>query len=308
MSTAQELAAYAPDAPTLLTLGVFDGVHEGHLSLLRILKQEAAERGLIPGVITFSPHPAAVVRPEHAPPLLTSVEERLELLRAAGVPLVVLLTFTQELSRLNPEEFVRLLTSYLRMQGMILGPDFSLGRDRAGTVAALEALGVRLGFTVEGAPPHTIAGEVVSSTAIRAALERGDVETAARMLGRRFSLTGSITSTSRRGASLGFPTANLEVPQGRALPRNGVYATIATIPNGRFGSVTNIGRRPTFGPAEHVVETHILDFSGHIYGAMLTVTFIARLRDEVTFPDSESLIAQIRRDVALARGILGEHR
>ncbi|MBN1152631.1 MAG: bifunctional riboflavin kinase/FAD synthetase [Dehalococcoidia bacterium] len=308
MSTAQELAAYAPGAPTLLTLGVFDGMHQGHLSLIRTLKQQAAERGLLPGVITFAPHPAEVVHPGKQLPLLISVAERLDLIHAAGIPLVVLLTFTPQLSQRSPEEFVRLLTRHLRMKGLILGPDFRLGRDRTGTIVMLQDLGARLGFTVESIPPYTICGHVVSSTAIRAALERGDVEKAALMLGRHFSLTGPVTTTSRRGTSLGFPTANLDIPSGRALPRNGVYATIATIPNGRFEAVTNIGHRPTFGNAERVVESHILDFTGHIYGATLTVTFIARLRDEVAFPDSESLKAQIRRDVDAARSILKEHR
>jgi len=307
MSSAQELAGYTPDSPTLLTLGVFDGVHKGHLSLIDTLKRQAAERHLLPGVVTFSPHPAEVLHPGEKLPLLTSVEERIGLIKAAGVPLVVPLTFTQELSRCGPEEFVALLVRYLRMSGLILGPDFSLGRDRAGTMTTLQTLGARLGFTVESVAPHTLDGQVVSSTAIRAALTRGDVEEAARMLGRPFSISGPVITTSRRGASLGFPTANLGVDPGRALPRNGVYATIAKIPDGQFGSVTNVGHRPTFGHTERVVETHILDFCGHIYGVTLTVEFIAKLRDEVAFHDPEALVAQIRRDVETSRCILREH-
>ena len=307
MSSAQELASYTPDSPTLLTLGVFDGVHKGHLSLVEILKRQARKRHLLPGVVTFSPHPAEVLHPGENLPLLTSVEERIELLKAAGVPLVVPLTFTHELSRCGPEEFVGLLVRYLRMSGLILGPDFSLGRDRAGTIATLQTLGASLGFTVESVAPYTLEGQVVSSTVIRTALTRGDVEEAARLLGRPFSLSGPVITTSRRGASLGFPTANLGVDPGRALPRNGVYATIAKIPDGQFGSVTNLGHRPTFGHTERVVETHILDFCGHIYGATLTVEFIAKLRDEVAFQDSEALVAQIRRDVESSRIILREH-
>jgi len=307
MGSAQELASYTPDSPTLLTLGVFDGVHKGHLSLIETLKRQATERHLLPGVVTFSPHPAEVLHPGENLPLLTSVEERIELLKAAGVPLVVPLTFTRELSRCGPEEFVGLLVRYLRMSGLILGPDFSLGRDRAGTIATLQTLGARLGFTVESVAPHTLDGQVVSSTVIRAALTRGDVEGAARMLGRPFSISGPVITTSRRGASLGFPTANLQVDTGRALPRNGVYATIAKIPDGQFGSVTNVGHRPTFGHTERVVETHILDFCGHIYGATLTVEFIAKLRDEVAFQDPDALVAQIRRDVEASRNILREY-
>jgi len=306
MNPAQELAQYAQDAPTLLTLGVFDGVHRGHLALIDTLKQRAGERGLLPGVVTFSPHPVEVLHPGATLPLLVSVEERLRLLKLAGVPLVILLTFTRELSRLGPEEFVRSLVDNVKMRGLVLGPDFSLGRDREGTVDALGTLGEHLGFTVEDIAAHTMDGRVVSSTAIRGALSRGDVTDAARMLGRPFSLSGPVVTTSRRGESLGFRTANLVTDTGRALPANGVYATIATIPNGQFGSVTNVGHRPTFGDTERIVETHILDFSGDLYGATLTVEFIARIRDEIAFQDPQALIAQIHRDVEAARGILGE--
>jgi riboflavin kinase / FMN adenylyltransferase len=307
MTPAEELARYAPGAATLLTLGVFDGVHMGHLSLIQTLRRQAASRGLIPGVVTFEPHPIEVLHPGERLPLLAGLEERIRLLQQAGVDLVAPLTFTPELSRMGPEEFVGLLRRHLDMEGLILGPDFSLGRDRAGTVATLEAVGARLGFSVAGIAAFMLDGRVVSSTAIRAALAEGGVVEAARMLGRWYSLSGPITTTSQRGTSLGFPTANLEVDSRRALPRNGVYATIATIPDGRFGSVTNIGHRPTFGPTERIVETHILDFRGRIYGAPLTIEFVARLRDEATFGTAEELIAQIHRDVESARGILGEY-
>ena len=307
MTSAQELARHTPDSPTLLTVGVFDGVHLGHLSLLKTLRQIAEERGLLPGVVTFSPHPAEVVRPGERLPLLTTIEERMKLITIAGVPLVVPLTFTMELSQYAPGDFVRLLMRHLRMAGLLLGPDFSLGRDRAGTIAALCALGSRLGFEVDSVAPHTLDGQIVSSTAIRSALARGDVETAASMLGRPFAMSGPVITTSKRGASLGFPTANLAPDPGRALPRNGVYATIATTPNGRFAAVTNIGHRPTFGHTERVVETHILDFCGHLYETTLSVEFIEKLRDEVPFQSQGELVAQIHRDVQAARRILGEH-
>jgi riboflavin kinase/FMN adenylyltransferase len=306
MSAAQELARHTPDSPTLLTLGVFDGVHRGHLELIETLKQRAGERRLLPGIVTFDPHPVEVLHPGERLPLLTSVEERVDLLKSAGVPLVVPLTFTLELSRNSPEEFVRLLTRYLRMAGLILGPDFSLGRDRAGTVQTLEEIGGRLGFTVEGVSPYTIDGQVVSSTAIRNALARGDVAEVARMLGRRFTLSGPVVTTSRRGASLGFPTANLRFDPGRALPRNGVYATIATLPYGQYGSVTNIGHRPTFGHTERVVETHLIGFRGDLYGATLNVGFVTRLRDEIAFENADALVAQMHHDVEAARNILGD--
>ena len=306
MSSSQELSAFTPDSQTLLTLGVFDGVHKGHLSLIETLKQRATARDLLPGIVTFSPHPAEVLHPGQPLPLLTSIDERVQLLKSAGVPLVVPLTFTRELSQLGPDEFVGLLIRHLRMSGLVLGPDFSLGKDRAGTIRTLETLGTRYGFSVEAVPAYMLDGQAVSSTAIRDALSRGDVYAAAQMLGRRFTMTGPIVTTSRRGTSLGFPTANLEVSAGRALPGNGVYATIARIPDGQFKSVTNIGHRPTFGHTERIVETHILDFYGQLYGAPLTIEFISRLRDEVTFADSEALVAQINRDVEAARCILGD--
>jgi riboflavin kinase/FMN adenylyltransferase len=308
MTSACELARYTPGATTLLTLGVFDGVHAGHLSLIRTLQQKAVERALLPGVVTFSPHPSEVIRPGETVPLLMNVEERVQFITDLGIPLVVPMTFTRELSSYTPERFVQLLVEHLRMVGLILGPDFSLGRDREGTLATLETLGTRLGFTVESVPPFTMDGVVVSSTAIRNALAAGDVMTARRMLGRPYSLSGPITTTSRRGASvLGVPTANLDPAPGRALPRNGVYATIARVPNGQFDSVTNIGHRPTFGHGKRVVETHILDFSGHLYGASMTIEFISRIRDEATFPDPGALANQIKRDVEAARRILREH-
>ena len=238
-------------------------------------------------------------------PLLASVEERLRLLHEAGVGLVVPLTFTQALSEYRPEQFVSLLAQYLKMSGLILGPDFSLGKDRAGTRRALEELGARMGFSVEEVAPFTIGGEVVSSTVIRQSLADGDIATTTRLLGRNFGVTGDVVSTSQRGADLGFPTANLNMDPGRALPRNGVYATIAHVRSGHYASVTNIGSRPTFGGAERVLETHILDFSEGIYGATLTVEFAARLRDEVAFQSPDELVGQIRQDIEAARRILG---
>ncbi len=304
MDTEQELAIHTPSGPTLLTVGVFDGVHRGHLALVETLTRRARERDLLGGIVTFAPHPQSVLRPSEETPLLASLEERVQLLHEAGVRLVVPLTFTRTLSEYHPEQFVGLLAQYLKMSGLILGPDFSLGKDRAGTIRTLEELGPRMGFDVEEVPPFTIDGEVVSSTAIRQALADGDIATTTRLLGRSYGVTGTVVSTSQRGANLGFPTANLDVDPGRALPRNGVYATIAYVRSSRYASVTNIGYRPTFGDTERILETHILDFSGSIYGTTLTVEFAARLRDEVAFQSPGQLVGQIRQDVEAARQIL----
>ncbi len=308
MSASYELARYRPESPTLLTLGVFDGVHRGHLYLIDTLRAHARTRGLLPGIVTFTPHPMEVLHPCLRLPLLTSLEERLQLLKEkAETALIAPLTFTRELSEYSPDEFVQVLLEHLNMAGLVLGPDFGMGKDRAGTVRTLERLGSDRGFSVEVVPPYRIGGEIVSSTAIREALSQGDLKKAACMLGRRFSVSGTVISTSRRGASLGYPTANLIIGPERALPRDGVYATIAHVPNGRFGAVTNIGYRPTFGLTERVVETHILDFDGHIYGTLLKIEFLAMIRGEITFRNPEALVAQIHLDVKAARQVLGEY-
>ncbi|MFW6103374.1 MAG: riboflavin biosynthesis protein RibF, partial [Chloroflexota bacterium] len=270
------------------------------------LIDEARERSLLPGVITFSPHPQTVFHPDRPVPLLSTVDERIELIRETGIDLVVLLTFTRDMSRYTSIDFVLLLSRYLHLQGLVLGPDASLGRDREGTVKRLKLAGKTMGFTVADIPFSTISGEVVSSTAIRNALAAGDLDRATRMLGRRYSLSGTIVTTSRRGRSMGFPTANLDVGQERALPANGVYATIASIHDTRHRAITNIGLRPTFGDTERIVETHILDFSGDIYGSTLQIEFAARIRDEKPFENPETLVAQIRRDIETAQRLLGD--
>lgn len=305
MTTEEQLAQYAPVSPTLLTVGVFDGVHRGHVSLIETLNREARERDLLSGVITFEPHPQAVLHPDEPLPLLSDVGERLELLRNAGVALVVPLTFTPEFSRHSPDEFVAMLATQLKMKGLVLGPDSGLGRDREGTATSLTRLGETLGFTVASVPPYTVEGQMVSSTAIRHALATGNIEHATLLLGRHYRLTGTVLSTSKRGASLGFPTANLPADPWRALPADGVYATIANVSERRFASVTNVGHRPTFGDTERIVETHILDFNGSLYDSVLSVDFVARLRDEVSFRNGDELIQQIGRDVEATRQIIG---
>ena len=262
----------------------------------------------MPGVITFTPHPETVFHPEEPVPLLSSVEERVELIRSTGIDLVVLLTFTREMSRFTSIDFVKLLRRHLKLRGLVLGPDASLGRDREGTVNRLRAAGETMGFTVADIPFETINGEVISSTAIRNALAAGNITRATSMLGRYYSISGPVISTSRRSSLLGFPfpTANLNAGPERALPANGVYATIAHTCGARHRAVTNVGHRPTFGDTEHIVETHILDFSGNIYGSTLKVEFVARIRDEKRFEDLDTLVAQIHQDIATAQRLVGD--
>jgi len=309
ISLAGELAAFALDRDTALTVGVFDGVHRGHRHLLAWLKDRAAARGLVSGVITLHPHPALVLNPRAPVVYLTSLEERVELLRAGGVDFVLPVTFTPEVARLSAREFVGLLIERLRMRFFLVGPDFALGRDRQGSADVLFQLGSEMGFEVESAGPLVEGGRVVSSSAVRDALTAGEVEAVGSLLGRPFSLHGPVVRGVERGKVMGFPTANIAVGPGMALPAFGVYATRAYVDVGGVArkSVTNIGRRPTFDNGERTVEVYIMDFDADIYGQELRVDVLKRLRGETRFSDPQELVEQIRRDVAAAREYLESH-
>jgi len=309
ISLAGELAAVALDRDTALTVGVFDGVHRGHRHLLAWLKDRAAARGLVSGVITLHPHPALVLNPRAPVVYLTSLEERVELLRAGGVDFVLPVTFTPEVARLSARDFVGLLIERLRMRFFLVGPDFALGRDRQGSADVLFQLGSEMGFEVESAGPLVEGGRVVSSSAVRDALTAGEVEAVGSLLGRPFSLHGPVVRGVERGKVMGFPTANIAVGPGMALPAFGVYATRAYVDVGGVArkSVTNIGRRPTFDNGERTVEVYIMDFDADIYGQELRVDVLKRLRGETRFSDPQELVEQIRRDVAAAREYLESH-
>ena len=296
-----ELAVAGLDKDTALTIGVFDGVHRGHLYLLDALRERAADRGLAVGVITLHPHPALVLDPRASIAYLTSLEERIRLLRESGVDFALPLTFTPEVARLTAAEFAAALRERLRMRFLLIGPDFALGRGRQGDATTLAEIGRQMGFEVEPLPPLTESGLVVSSSAIRAALEAGDIDTANDLLGRPFSLHGPVVRGVERGRIIGFPTANLAIGSGLALPPFGVYVTRAWVDGTGYASVTNIGRRPTFDNGERTVEVHIMDFDGDLYGKEVRVDVLKRLRGEVRFDSAEALSEQIRRDVAAAR-------
>jgi riboflavin kinase/FMN adenylyltransferase len=296
-----ELAVAGLDKDTALSIGVFDGVHRGHLSLLDTLRQRAAERGLAAGVITLHPHPALVLDPRAEIVYLTSLEERVRLLRESGVDFALPLTFRPEIARLSAAEFVGALQERLRMRFLLIGPDFALGRGRQGDGTALAEIGRQTGFEVERVPPLVENGIVVSSSAIRSALEADDIDSVNDLLGRPFSLHGPIVRGVERGHVLGFPTANVAMDSGLALPPFGVYVTRAWIEGQGHPSVTNIGRRPTFDNGERTVEVHIMDFDGDLYEKEMRVDVLKRLRGEVRFDSVEALSEQIRRDVADAR-------
>ena len=300
-----ELSAFTPERETLLTIGVFDGVHLGHRHLIKKLTQQAAEGNFLSGVVTFSSNPKAVLSPQTKMARLTTIEERIGLLRKLGVDLVVPLTFTAEVAALSAREFVLYLKRYLKMRGLVIGPNFALGRGREGNAAALQSLGQELGFTVEIVKPLMGEGSLVSSTAVRETLARGDMKTTTKLLGRYFSLSGPVVGGAERGHHiLGFPTANIQLDPEQALPEDGVYATLARVGDEVHQSVTNIGVKPTFGKGERTVEVHILGFSGDLYGQKLTIELVERLRAEMKFAGPEELSAQIKKDVEQAKTIL----
>jgi len=304
MSVEAELSELSPDKDTVLTIGVFDGVHLGHKHLLAKLVERARERRLLGGVVTFAPHPQKVLSPETKLPFLTDLEQRTALLKNEGVRAVIVLPFTRELAQLSAAQFIGLLKSYLRLKELVIGPDFTLGRNREGDVSTLRRLGEDMGFVVTVVPAVRINGEMVSSTAIREALAAGDLKRVRSLVGRPFSLHGKVVRGASRGAQLDFPTANLEIDPEQALPAEGVYATWAHVGNRVYESMTNIGRRPTFGGRRSAVEVYILGYQGDLYGRELKIDIIERLRGEKQFDTVEALKNQITEDIERGRVIL----
>lgn len=301
MEIEQELASINPQRETLLTIGVFDGVHAGHRYLLEKLQHRAAEKTLLSGVVTFIPHPQSVLHPHDQPPWLSDVEDRVRSIQELGINMVAVLTFTPRVAQLGAREFMSLVKKQLRMQGIMVGPDFTLGRGREGNINLLRTLGREMKFSVEALRPYTINGEVVSSTLIRQALAQGDMKRVKRLMGRHFYLRGKVITSDKRGRALGFPTANLDIKPQQALPGNGIYATIAQVDNKQFPSATNIGIRPTFGEGEKTVEAHLLNYKGDLYGKEVRLEFVQKLRDEQRFASAEELKAQIRKDIREAK-------
>ena len=297
------LVGDGPQSRSVVAVGVFDGVHLGHLRLLHELLEMTSRLPGVPTVVTFKNHPDQVLR-GNAPPLLVSVPHRLRLLRRAGVQRLVLLDFEPRLRQMTARQFAEyLLVRRLRCTGLLLGYDSALGKDREGTPQRFAELGKELGFEVRAGQPMTVDGRTVSSTAIRAAIAAGDLELARRLLGRRPSTFGVVQHGDGRGKGLGFPTANI-VPAAPALPPPGVYAVEAILDGRVFGGVANLGTRPTFGGGAatlETLETHLFDFDGDLYGRELEVAFVSHIRAEQKFADVEGLKAQIAHDAAVAR-------
>lgn len=304
MRVDQELPQQPTGTSTVLSIGVFDGVHRGHQGLLRTLKQRASDGGMLSGVITFKNHPRTVVAPDTAVTYITSVEERLNLLKLSGVDMVVPLTFDIDLSRLQAHEFTALLKDKLKMKSLVIGYNFAMGYKRQGTPERLTEIGHEQGFSVDIIDAITTDDERISSTVIRETLRAGDVSKASKLLGRHFSFDGQVIHGDSRGKTLGFPTANLAITKDRLVPGNGIYACWLTVDNKRYMAATNIGTRPTFGDNERIIETFILDFDEDIYGNSIKIEFIQRLRDEELFQTTQALIDQMNIDVSDTRKIL----
>ena len=311
MQVIEDFGRLQGDAETAASIGVYDGVHVGHQAVINDLLAESERLGVAPAVVTFDRHPALVLRPENAPKLLNSLDQKLELLEAAGVEYVYLIEFSPERAHTMAEEFVRqVFVERLRVRSVIVGEDFHFGRARLGNIDKLREYGQEMGFAV-----HAVKllhhdekwPEPVSSTAVRRALAGGDVRTAAAMLGRYHEIRGKVVLGDRRGMTIGFPTANIPVSMLMAWPADAVYAGWYTRPDGsRHMAAINIGRRPTFyeHAQQSLLEAHLLDFEGDLYGEEAKVEFVELLRSEHRFEGVDALVRQLRVDVALSREIL----
>lgn len=299
-----------PAERTVLTIGAYDGLHHGHQAVIAQVRALAEQRGARSAVVTFDRHPATVVRPESAPKLLTDHVQRLELLEATGVDAAVVLPFDADQAEESPQAFIeRVLVKCLNAEVVVVGDDFHFGRNREGNVALLREIGEVYGFEVEPVVLMSRSDgvdEPVSSTAIRRALAGGNVSLASQMLGRSFEARGVVVQGDQRGRLLGFPTANVEVPNRVCLPADGVYAGVYERPDGsRHPCAINLGRRPTF--YEHadssLLEAHLIDFEGDLYGEAARVQFVGFLRSERKFDGIDALVEQLKQDIEHARSV-----
>ena len=305
MSLEEDLAHLTPARDSALTIGVFDGVHRGHRHLIDALVEEARASGLLAGVVTFKNHPVTVLRPGTRVRFLTDVAERSRLLKELGVDFVAAVRFDPALAGLSSRDFLGVLASELRMRKLVVGPDFAMGRDRDGSVETLPAIASEIGAEFKSVDLVTDPSGLVKSTAIRKQIADGEVSGAARLLGRNFSIAGTVGEGQRRGREMGFPTANLEVHPDLIIPGDGIYATWAHLESGRHMAATSIGLRPTFDDGENrTVEAFLLDFSEDIYGQTLRLEFVKHLRGEEKYDTVEALMEQIDRDVQDTRAAL----
>jgi riboflavin kinase/FMN adenylyltransferase len=289
--------------PLFLAIGVFDGVHLGHQAVISAATSHARSANGTPGVMTFDPHPVKVLRPQHAPHLLTATQHKIALIRDLGVEHLLVINFDKKFAATSPEEFVEELVMHSRpLREVCVGHEWSFGKDRRGNLDLLKRLGAQFDFSVVGVPPVLVNGEVVSSTAIRQAVEKGDFAKAAEMLGREYTILGTVTRGDNLGKKIGFPTANLSA-HSEQFPPNGVYFAEAWVNRVLYYGVINLGYRPTVssGKSKRVLEIHMLDFDRDIYGEDVEVRFVRYLRPELKFDSLQSLTQQIELDVRRAR-------
>ncbi|MCU1592108.1 MAG: riboflavin biosynthesis protein RibF [Frankiales bacterium] len=292
----------------VVTIGIFDGVHQGHQRIIGRAVELARERGVPAVVLTFDPHPIEIIRPGSHPPVLTGSRHKAELLEALGVDVMCVLPFTPEFRRLTAEEFVHeVLVERLHVTGVVVGENFRYGAEGAGTVATLTASGRRFGFTVEGLGLQGSADTTYSSTYIRSLVDAGDVEEAARVLGREHRVEGLVVRGDQRGRAIGYPTANLSLIPWSAVPADGIYAGRFRRGKEALPAAISIGTNPTFAGRERRVEAFILDFSEDVYGERVGLAFTGRLRDTIRFDTVEELVVQMDHDVERTRELLKSH-
>jgi len=299
--------AYPPGIPrdrgTVATVGTFDGVHLGHWSVLEEINRRAEATGRRSVLVTFDPHPLRIVRPEHAPPLLTTPVEKKEILAESGLDYAVFLSFTEALSRYEPRRFVEeILIARLGVEELVIGYDHGFGRDRSGDPETLIAIGAELGFAVDVVAPVQAGERAVSSSRIRSAVGAGDMAEARACLGRSYSVRGVVVRGDGRGRGLGFPTANLRVGEREKLiPPQGIYAVRGVLRGGTYQGALHLGPRPTFKGSPPTIELHLLDFDQDIYGEEVRVDFVEYLREIRPFASVEALVDQMREDLEAAR-------
>jgi riboflavin kinase/FMN adenylyltransferase len=288
--------------PTVLTLGVFDGLHLGHQLIVRTVVERARATGAVPTVITFDPHPRAVLHPESSPPLLQTLDQKVEGFGVLGIEQTIVIRFDEKFSQIRAEDFLHeVVRDRLQAKEVYLGCGFAFGHNREGNIELLRRVSQELGFFADEVPEVQVRSQRVSSSRVRRLLAEGKVNLARRLLGRPYGVEGPVEKGAERGRKLGFPTANLH-PHNRVIPRNGVYVTGALIDGQWRRSITNVGVRPTFeSDSEPSVETFVMDWAGDLYGDVVRVRFLHRLRDERKFTSIEELTAQIQKDASEAQ-------
>jgi len=283
-----------------LTVGSFDGVHLGHLDVIRRTVEAAAAGGAAPALITFEPHPRAVLDPANAPQSITTLTEKLALIEAAGIEHGIVIRFDRELSGLSPQEFLDRLSKVMDIRRWVIGYDFAFGRGRTGNAEWLRSHG----YEVDVIPPFRLGDHELHSSEVRRLITAGEIDHANRMLGREYSMSGPVEAGDRMGRRLGFPTANIAVEPNKLVPALGAYAGRAKAPEGDFVAALSVGYRPTFGGTQLRVEAFLLDFEGDLYQKRLELRFVSYLHPDIKFPTPDDLVHQLHQDVADTRRIV----